>query len=479
MSLQTDSQSASRRPDDSDTPLRRLWTLEAIRLRESRHGPLDDSALMADLRSSGASPEDKIMLRAQKLAQRTGLDEHIERYAVMLRWAQILLCVAALLLGFGLAAAALAGDHGQVNLAHAWLATLGPHFIALILWVLGFFVMGRDSTMIGQLWLSLTGLLSRRGEGALAAGAVANIFRQERLLGLMLSKVSHLFWLCALVGALLALLYMLSTRSYHFVWATTILPLQSFDTIAGALGSVPELLGFPNPSGLPVQRLNPGNLGTFNLQHDAAWSAWLLGQIIVYGLLPRLILTLCYGLVARRRLRQLKPDFSQPDLAALRERLRPQTEELPADAAAPALQDMLPRGGHERPVHGEGFVMAGIELRDSEAWPPFVPGPKVDDAGNIHSREQRHALNDYLSRHKPLQHMLLVCESARAPDRGQLNYISQIMSYAGETTVYLFDAHSAPEHYRQLWETRLEGLGIPAENIHTSTEQLQQWINQE
>ncbi|WP_262358980.1 DUF2868 domain-containing protein, partial [Bordetella pertussis] len=60
-------------------------------------------------------------------------------------------------------------------------------------------------------------------DAALIPQALLDLLARAGALRWLLGAVSHILWLAALCAALATLLIVLSTASYRFVWATTLL----------------------------------------------------------------------------------------------------------------------------------------------------------------------------------------------------------------------------------------------------------------
>ncbi|WP_122831029.1 DUF2868 domain-containing protein, partial [Pseudomonas viridiflava] len=74
-----------------------------------------------------------------------------------------------------------------------------------------------------------------------------------------------------------------------------------------------------------------------------AWAAWLVGVLLVYGIVPRLILALVCVWRWRIGRASLSLDLTLPGYSQLRERLMPSSERLGVSVAAPEqLHQILP-----------------------------------------------------------------------------------------------------------------------------------------
>ena len=105
-------------------------------------------------------------------------------------------------------------------------------------------------------------------------------------------------------AALATLLTVLSTASYRFIWATTLLAPDTFVWLTQAIGWLPGVAGFPPPDAATV--LASDGVQTLPAAAQVQWSLWLIGVVVVYGVLPRLVAALLC-LVVRRRLAGLDP----------------------------------------------------------------------------------------------------------------------------------------------------------------------------
>src|SRR5690606_140435 len=266
----------------------------------------------------------------------------------------------------------------QVNLLLALVALLGLNTVAFIFWLLSFLFKSHGGAWLGEAWLWLTRKLARGPDAALAPRALIEMLSRNQALRWLLGGISHGLWLLALGSMLATLLALLSARRYQFNWETTLLSPDAFVSITTWLGALPGLLGFSMPPEAII-RISDGQ----HVLPDAAqggWSSWLIGCLVVYGLLPRL-LALAYSLIPLSRvMARLAPDVSLPGYAELRDRLAPASESAGIDAPeAPGFQARVhPRSPGQ---HQAGQAMlVGVELTPETAWPPAPLATTVADA---------------------------------------------------------------------------------------------------
>lgn len=415
-------------------PLHRLWLTETVRLREEHAGPLEDLEANRLARTAGGDLPSRIQQRALHLAERDGLAAALSRWLQGARLALVLLAVVAVISGAGLAFAALGNGLAPVNVFWALGSLLGLNLILLISWALGLLFAGEHSASLGRLWLWLSEKLARDAKAAQLAPALLLLLQRQKLNRWAVGVLVNSLWLLALLSALVILLTLLATRRYGFVWETTILGADTFVAVTQALGTLPALLGFNVPT---VEMIRASGDSALNIESARqAWAAWLVGVLLVYGLLPRLILALLCLWRWKRGRAALRLDLNLPGYAQLRERLMPSSERLGVNDVAPEHLHQVSGGVSE--LESDGALLVAIELDDQHPWPPKLPA-NVKSAGILDSRESRHKLLEQLSRFPPAR-LAIACDPRRSPDRGSLALIAELARSASDTRVWLLQA---------------------------------------
>lgn len=442
------------------------WLAETVRLREARWGSLDDAAECRRARALGDSLPQRILLRAQLLAQREGLDTVVDRWQKLSRLALFALLLLALFAGGGAALAALGDNRIPVNLAVALLTLLGLHLISFLLWLLSLALPGRgDSALLGKAWLWLTGRLARGPDQALPPTSLAEWLGRKGLLRWVFGSVSHLTWLVALLGQIAALLLMLAAKRYSFTWETTLLPSAFFTSLTQALGWLPAQLGFALPA--PDTIAASINLPAAQSGAHAQWSGWLIGCVVVYGLLPRVLALFICLLTMRRRLPHLALDETQAGYAELRPRLMPSSEPIAADAP-PGPPDMVLQHSPTRLALPVGAPLAlALELAEDAPWPPTGLPEHLQAGPNITDRAQREAILQQLHRQAP-RTLLLAVDGEQTPDRGALAFIQEVSALVGHSHIVLLSDTSAAARRENLWREAMSRMPAPAPQVHAS-----------
>nr|WP_207199143.1 DUF2868 domain-containing protein [Pseudomonas sp. TH49] len=414
------------------TPLQNLWLTETIRLREEHAGPLEDLEANRLARAAGGDLPGRIQRRAVWLAERDGLSAALKHWLQGARLALVLLVIFALLSGAGLAFAAL--SQTPVNVFWALGSLLGLNLILLLSWALGLIFAGEHGATLGRLWLWLSEKLARDAKAAQLAPALLLMLQRRKLNRWALGTLVNGLWLLAMLSALLLLLTLMATRRYGFVWETTILGADTFINLTQALGALPALLGFNVPT---VEMIRASGGAALDIESARqAWATWLVGVLVVYGVLPRLLLALlCFWRWSRGKA-ALTLDLNLPGYAQLRERLMPTSERLGINDAAPAQLHRVESSVSEHA--SDGALLVAIELDDQRPWPPALP-KTVSNAGILDSRESRHKLLEQLSRFPPAR-LLIACDPRRSPDRGSLALIAELARNASATRVWLLQA---------------------------------------
>ncbi|MGY2286182.1 DUF2868 domain-containing protein [Pseudomonas gingeri] len=416
------------------TPLQRLWLTETVRLREEQAGPLEDLEANRRARAAGGDLATRIQHRALWLAERDGQLDALRHWLQGARLALLLLAVLVMLSGSGLAFAALGNGQAPVNVFWALGSLLGLNLLLLASWAAGLLLAGGHGASLGRLWLWLSEKFARDAQAVQLVPALALLLQRQRLNRWAIGIVVHGLWLLALLCALVILLMLMATRRYGFVWETTILGGDTFVGLTQGLGALPALLGFDVPGEAMIRA--SGNSAPDLEGARQAWAAWLVGVLVVYGVLPRLLLALFCLWRWHRGSRTLRLDTSLPGYAHLRERLMPSSERLGVSDAAP--EHLHNAAAGVTALDSDGALLVAIELDDQRPWPPALP-KGVRDAGILDSRESRQKLLEQLTRFPPAR-LAIACDPRRSPDRGSLGLIAELARSAADTRIWLLQA---------------------------------------
>lgn len=440
------------------TELNNLWLTEAIRLREEHAGPLEDLEANRLARSAGGDLPARIQRRALWLAERDGLTAALKHWLQGARLALIVLAVLAAISGGGLAFAALGDGQLPVNVFWALGSLLGLNLILLLSWALGLVFAGEHGATLGRLWLWLSEKLARDAKAAQLAPALLLLLQRQKLNRWAIGVLVNGLWLLAMLSALTTLLMLMATRRYGFVWETTLLSADTFVTMTQTLGALPALLGFNVPT---VEMIRASGDAALNIESARqAWATWMVGVLVMYGVLPRLLLALFCLWRWKSGRASLRLDLNLPGYAQLREPLMPTSERLGISDAAPAQLYTVESAVSEQ--QSDGALLVAIELDNQRPWPPPLP-KNVSNAGILDSRESRHKLLEQLSRFPPAR-LAIACDPRRSPDRGSLALIAELARNASATRVWLLQAPQGEALDAERlgdWHVALQQLNLP------------------
>ena len=459
------------------TPFEQRWLAETLRLHEAEHGAFDDTALLPALQNTDSDVETRILLRAQRVVQTQHLSwiDDIRAWQTQARFVVGLLAALALLSGsfsaIGLINSGAYGGEGRVvNVVWMLGALLLVPTLSLLTWLFLLALPGNHGgTVLGQFGFWLQRHLPGQTPARLhVAHALFSLLNHHRLLRWGMGSLTHLLWLLALLAAVFGLLLILATQRHLFVWETTILPGEVFVDVVQWTGALPAYLGFTTPSAEMI--LASGN--SFAAQSDTtrhAWAAWLMGCIIVYGLLPRLLALAFSFWQWKHGLATLRLDLKQAGFAMLRARLHINTQNIGVTDPAPTT--LTTSSFHPWPAHehtlGTRPALVGLELGQDIAWPP-AGADKFTVFPRIESRAERQRLLAALQTTPPAS-LLIAIDTRLSPDRGSLNAINQWAHHSATPLVWLMQPPGAQNERSSVWQASLLESGWPKDALLDDT----------
>ncbi|MCP5368576.1 MAG: DUF2868 domain-containing protein [Hyphomicrobiales bacterium] len=431
----------------------RLLAMAVRVLEGGRAAPFDEPAAEDLARRADGDFEHRLVVRARALPVAAPLGRALARLRRILGLVAGGAAVVAAAGGAATAQAALTGSV-PVNFPVALLGLLGVHLIALVLWLVLMVVMRGAAvpTSLGGMVAAVARRLAVRGSGGDGAGdgggqegnpeavmvrTAGAVLARGAIGRWTLGAISHGLWLAFMAGALAAALLVLSTRQVSFTWETTILSADTYVPATRAIAVLPRLAGFPVPTDEQVRAGRWTGQAPPSTAGAEAWSGLLVGAVVVYGAVPRLVLLLlCWGLralaVARFRL-----DLALPGFLRLRERLLPSVRREGvvdpdtggAEAAPPAIEAV--------PVARVDGPVAALALEtafDPGHWPPPVAGVAWLDLGGLDGRDD---LARARARLQGEGHCLLLAAVSllSTPDRGMAAALAALHRASGAPLV--------------------------------------------
>lgn len=437
---------------DSLSPLQTLWLCETVRLREEQTGLLEDSEANRLARSQHGSLAERLQVRNLFLAQRDGLITALQHWLQGAKLTLWLLILSAIICGSLLAKTALSGTPMAINIFWALAGLIGLNSLSLLAWGVSLMLSKQSQSPLSQVGLWLSAKLARDAQAVQLAPALLVLLQRNHLLRWGVGRLLHGWWLLTLSTALVTLIALLATRRYGFVWESTLVASDSFIVLVTQLGSPAAWLGFAVPDSDLIQRS-----GVYALEDESArhiWASWLLGILLIYGIVPRLICSLLCEWRWRQGLKRLHFDAHEPIWHIFHERVQPSSERLGVVDAAPT---HLPNSTAGVAQAGQTAVLVAIELDDSIAWPPELP-PHIIDAGVLDTHQQRQQGLEQLSSNPPAR-LLIACNPQRSADRGTLHLIAELSRTAVQTQVWLLPTDTTEERL-QHWQEQLDALQL-------------------
>ncbi|MGB0747461.1 MAG: DUF2868 domain-containing protein [Magnetospiraceae bacterium] len=440
----------------------RLRAEAARHFEAARTGPLEDDGAVERAKRQGGDFESRVILRAQALPVSQDLEEALDSIRNGLRVSMILAILLAALAG-GLAAQAVFAGGGTVNFFGAAVGLLAAPTLTLLFWGI-IVILQPDLAQSGSLggWVARAGLaLARRFRSgpAMLAGLRAIAGMTRGAVGTWTaSALSHGLWTAFLTGALAMTLVMLSLWRVDFVWQTTILTDATFIVWTDTLAALPGALGFTVPDAAEIAASQDTGGPA-----RGAWAGLLIGCLVVYGLLPRLILLGATAFLARRARGRIALETMLPGYERLRARLMPDHQILgivdpdPGTAPPPATPHPSVR------IEGKGPVaIAGFEIPSPLHWPPTRPRAPWRDLGFVESRADRQRLLDSLGDMRPPPRALVVvCDRAGTPDRGTAAFFGEIRDAAPCPHLLILSGPARGDRDRH-WQELADTVGMTA-----------------
>ncbi len=433
---------------------------EAIRLIESA-GPLDDQSILRQVARSTEPAPGPLVQRARLLGERLGLAQRLARARDLAPLVLLTLAALMVLTGLGLAGTVVDAQARRINVFAALAGLLGLHLATLLLWLLALLLPGgrRGGALAGRLWLGLTAraALGRGREGAALLEAGVRLLERARLLAWVLGFASHALWVIGFAAALAGLLAALAFRRYTLGWETTLLDPARFASAVHALAWLPGQLGFPVPDAALVRAAGDPAAGPDPAgQAVLAW--WLVGCVVVYGLLPRLLCALACVLVWRLRRHRLQPDFGDAAYRQVQARIDALAPAQVVDADGAPAAGALPAAA----VGAEGGpVLLGFELDPATPWPPAGLPADLRLLASDGGAASRAAAFEQIAARQP-RRLVVACQAGASPDRGTERLLRELLPLTGGLHLWLAGHDTATAAERARWARWLHDTGLGA-----------------
>ena len=417
-------------------PARQLT--ELVRLLEERGYifPADPQPITETLRHAEGDAESKINRRAEMIDSDHKLRDaltHVRQVGQGLLWGLTLLC---LVMGFGSGLGLL--NQSGLNFFIVLASVLGLNTVMFGVWVVMLLLPKHKQTWFSPSWWI-------RGKDPVSQ-AILRLYLeawQQPKARWAAGKISHRFWLATLGGMLIAMLLLLVVRQYTFNWESTLLSDNSFIRVVQGLAWLPELLGFPVPDTQAILNSRLHN----HMASARQWSGLLIGSMVVYGMVPR-VLAWAYCHWQTRAAAQPLP-LDKPYYQHLIQQW--QTRVIDADTQTETVT-IVPKIS----LSDDGQKWAVMLERPwaETHWYRHVLGQDWLDKGTADSRDVVAQLLEQLQQHRV--QLLIGVPAQTVPDRGILRQISRLAEAAQSgAVVQLLWERTDPADYFNQWQSAL------------------------
>lgn len=450
-----------------------LVRIEQLRNIETHHGKEITYAGVDDMSGHGhadfayATFIQRLKIRAQRLIKENALAEALLHPQKLFTRASQLTIVIAAILGM-LAASHAVSESATLNIYWLLVVLLGFNLLSILLWLAGitFNLQGLSTGIAAYLasWLPYrqkeNKTISSRATGAWCESCLTGSIGKWRI-----SVLTHQFWLTYLTAGLIILILLMIARQYNFIWGTTLLSESSIPAFTQFMAKPMEYLGLMAPDSNQIAASRIG-LRVQDTETRSAWARFVLGAILLYGILPRVILLAISALMRKLAERNFKLDLYLPYYIELRQRLM-------TSETAGRVIDADPHAGIKQTQVAPEMVAnaipanaqaIGIELDDQTIWPDSVTchGNVIDQISHA----------DAIKTVKNINGPLLIGVAAhRLPDRGVQRTIRELIENTAKEPwlVLLYKPSATPvtDTRKIAWFRLAEVCGIPAEHVIT------------
>jgi len=406
-----------------------------------------------------------LIARAEQLIRDNGLEESIVKPHIQFKRVFHISLIIAAVLG-SLATGHAVSELQTLNIYWLLTALLGFNVLSLVLWVIGIAmnIQSLSSGIAAQLasWWSF-----RDKKKSTIASMAGHAWWENHLTGTIgkwrISVFNHQFWLIYLTAGTILLFLLMLAKQYNFVWGTTLLPEQSLPKLTATLGKPLTLVGLEIPDN---QQISMSRIGADrqDAKTRSTWARFLIGVLLIYGVLPRLLLLAVSVIMLKWSERQFKPDLYLPYYIDLRQRLTARnTPSVIIDADPLVEEQSIEVSGapinHTIPEHTYAL---GIELDNSVSWPDSVSCDL-----NIIDQQSRKEAIEWV---KTLNGSLMIGVAAyRLPDRGIQRIVKDLLEVTRcKPWLILLNknpAVSIPDDRELAWFRLAEACKIPAEQV--------------
>lgn len=434
---------------------------EQIRAIEEAQGAIPHIPIS----SSGRDFSSWLQVRNETLQQQPEVAFALQHAPQIFSRLLLTVLLIAALAGAVTCAKSLANAGTQLNIFWVLGVLLGLSWISLLLWLLTLLLHREQAGLVAPLFSKLLERFLPERPNPTAEQAASRIwFRHiffSRPGSMRLGWITHLIWSAYLLGGVVGLLLLFTTRQFDFVWESTLLDGGSFVRFTHWLTPPLAMLGLPVPDTAQILTSSIDNTTMDTTATRRTWALYLLGCVMIYGLLPRLLVGfIC--LVAEWRMRTGEQlDTNQPYYVKLQREFWPQgsrTRVLDADTHPPAVQNQPSFAATPLP---QNCLWLGMELPPQFSLPDAARAQmgfiNILDEGTL---EQARIFAQTKS--SPLA---LLIDGNKAADRGLQRIVAKLAESAGPKNLWLVLHQYTTDSKWQSWLHTAARVGLTPEQV--------------
>lgn len=444
------------------SPQQRLLAEQIRVLEESQ-----EQAYSASVPSTGLNFLSWLGQRNAQLHQRSDLQlplQHAEKMYHRFLWGIALLaCIAGALTSIK----ALSNAGTELNIFWALGVLLGLSWLSLLLWLLALLFQRSQPGLLAPLFSKALERIFPMKKKPSPTQAVDRVWLAHHFLSasgpMRLGWLTHFAWSSYLFGGVLGLLLLFTTRQFNFVWESTLLGGDSFVTLVQWLSPPLDAIGIRVPnaqeisaSGRDFQVSDPADVRKL-------WAIFIMGCVLVYGLLPRLLLmVLCRVWEWRVQQRDVL-NLNQPYYIRLQREFWPKGSEAKV-VDHDWYQDEAGKTSGSKPMNlpSEGYWV-GLELAMPLALPPQIQQTEaliniVDEASMQLACQQLKGLK---------QPIFLLVDGRKSADRGLQRIVLHLVEQVGREQFWIRPYPTPTEAKRQSWLQVAARAGLTPEQVRS------------
>jgi len=350
----------------------------------------------------------------------------------------------------------LLNESKHINIYWLLLTLLGFHLINLFLWLGSLIWLHLKPSRNNSPFLlaALTFLLHKISHWLAIEVQVSKAFwhwqNPAKSQTWLASSLSHGAWLSYLCAGLLMTTLLLLTNQVSFIWETTLLSDSRFLALTQWLSSPLTWLGLDLPTHADIlsSRIDQILQSQATRQH---WANFLLGSVIMYGILPRLLLLMmCMAMYRLKRVTRKRSPQEDIILNRYTHQERQQKRIIDPDHHQRHKTQSKP---------SKTWSICQVEadsLWGLFEWSDDIPAPLIQaNTQVLNDQTQQQA---FLSL-APQQTTYLLVSNTHSPDRGTTRFLSRLARQQPHLQMVLWKTKSG--HFDSAWAALSEQLNLP------------------